>query len=34
MALIRAFLPLILFALLLAAIAFVGLAYYFSFAWI
>ena len=33
MSVIRAFLPLILFTLLLAAIAFIGLAYYFSFEW-
>ena len=34
MRLLRAFLPLILFALLLAVIAFVGFAYYFSFEWL
>ena len=34
MGLLRAFLPLILFALLLAVIAFVGFAYYFSFEWL
>ena len=33
MSIIRAFLPVILFALLLAVIAFLGFAYYFSFAW-
>ena len=34
MSIIRAFLPVILFALLLAVIAFVGFAYYFSFQWL